>query len=262
MHRSQREQPAPHRTAPHRTAAGRCKRHDETQQRHSARCLGSPVSWRVRCLPAFETAATSASTHAMMPGVGISLVLAVLVAPASSSSGAVPLPPLAPRANLTLDLGAAPRPFPHYWTRSFGSGHALMGTRADWQTHLQLAVDELGLRGLRMHGVLDDDMSVVTDKGTYSWYNIDRVYDHMLSLGVRPVVELSFMPRHLANCSDCPQQSGNPRQCFYAFDLAGSYKGLTQPPQDYNDWYLLVRALAAHLVERHGVAEVSQWHFE
>eukprot|EP01045_Picozoa_sp_COSAG04_P041967 COSAG04_NODE_13024_length_623_cov_1.108779_2_plen_65_part_01 len=59
-------------------------------------------------------------------------------------------------------------------------------------------------------GLLDDDMSVVDDKGEYSWYNIDRVYDHMLSLGVRPIVELSFMPKFLANCSDCPSQGGNP----------------------------------------------------
>lgn len=137
-----------------------------------------------------------------------------------------------------------------------------MGTRADWQAQLRLAVAELGLQGLRMHGVLDDDMSVVNDKGMYSWYNIDRVYDFMLSLNVRPVVELSFMPKYLANCSDCSSKDGNPRQCFYAFSDPGSYKGLTQPPQDYADWYDLIHALATHLTERHGVAEVSQWHFE
>ena len=105
-------------------------------------------------------------------------------------------------------------------------------------------------------------MSVVDDKGEYSWYNIDRVYDHLLSLGVRPIVELSFMPKFLANCSDCPSQQGNPRQCYYAFSSPGSYKGLTQPPQHFGDWYRLVRALAAHLVDRHGIAEVAQWHFE
>jgi len=137
-----------------------------------------------------------------------------------------------------------------------------MGTRADWQGQLRLAVAELGLQGLRMHGVLDDDMSVVNDKGMYSWYNIDRVYDFMLSLNVRPVVELSFMPKYLANCSDCPSKDGNPRQCFYAFGDPGSYKGLTQPPQDFADWYDLIHALATHLTERHGLAEVSQWHFE
>ena len=70
------------------------------------------------------------------------------------------------------------------------------------------------------------------------------------------------MPKFLANCSDCPSQGGNPRQCYYAFSSPGSYKGLTQPPQHFGDWYRLVRALAAHLVDRHGIAEVAQWHFE
>ena len=58
-------------------------------------------------------------------------------------------------AELTLDLGGAGTPFPHYWKRCFGSGHAYLGTRADWQQHLQLAVNELGVQGVRMHGVLD-----------------------------------------------------------------------------------------------------------
>ena len=94
---------------------------------------------------------------------------------------------------LRLDLSQPAAPFTHNWKRSFGSGHALMGTRADWQQHLKLAVHELGVQGLRMHGVLDDDMSVVPVDGygkrkEYSWYNVDRVYDYMLSLGVRPVV--------------------------------------------------------------------------
>ena len=70
------------------------------------------------------------------------------------------------------------------------------------------------------------------------------------------------MPKFLANCSDCPSQGGNPRQCYYAFSSPGSYKGLTQPPQHFGDWYRLVRALAAHLVDRHGLAEVAEWHFE
>ena len=61
---------------------------------------------------------------------------------------------------------------------------------------MQLAVAELGIEGVRMHGVLDDDMSVAkcTDpspdasfgSGCYSFYNIDRVYNQLLSIGVRP----------------------------------------------------------------------------
>eukprot|EP01052_Picozoa_sp_SAG31_P026639 SAG31_NODE_2431_length_5707_cov_2.157810_5_plen_126_part_00 len=97
--------------------------------------------------------------------------------------------------------------------------------------------------------------------GSYSWYNIDRVYDYMLSIGVRPaVVELSFMPRALAECTDCATNST--AKCSYAFQSPGSYKGLVQPPKDYDEWYLLIKALATHLVQRHGLAEVATWRFE
>ena len=80
----------------------------------------------------------------MLPAAALALAAAL---------AAAGRPPLASRVSVTLDLGGPTTPFPHYWTRSFGSGHALMGTRADWQTHLRLAVDELGLQGVRMQCV-------------------------------------------------------------------------------------------------------------
>ena len=49
--------------------------------------------------------------------------------------------------------------------RGLRSGHLLLGTRSDWQRHLKLAQDELGFTGIRGHGLLDDDMSVVPSKG-------------------------------------------------------------------------------------------------
>ncbi len=64
--------------------------------------------------------------------------------------------------NATVDLTAPPAPFAHNWEECVGSGHMLLGTRADWRTHLKLAHDELGMKRIRGHGLLDDDMSVVT----------------------------------------------------------------------------------------------------
>mmetsp|Transcript_34239 Transcript_34239/g.63492 ORF Transcript_34239/g.63492 Transcript_34239/m.63492 type:complete len:554 (-) Transcript_34239:108-1769(-) len=155
--------------------------------------------------------------------------------------------------------------FPHYWKRCFGSGHALLGTRADFREHLRLAVSELGLAGLRFHGTLDDDMSVVAGDGAegeddeYYFYNVDLVYDYLVDLGIRPIVELSFMPRALANCT---VEGGEDEDCPYAFGSPGSYKGVTAPPRNFTRWSALVRGLASHFVERHGLAEVAAWRFE
>jgi hypothetical protein len=89
----------------------------------------------------------------------------------------------------TISLDAAPAAFPHFWEASVGSSHAAMGLRADWRAHLKMATRDCGFKAVRMHGIFDDDMSVVfppctfppcKDHGgtrpppTYSWYTIHR----------------------------------------------------------------------------------------
>ena len=193
-----------------------------------------------------------------------SLVVALLLA---ASARAQPLPP----ATLDVNLSAPSAPFEHVWKRSFGSGHALLATRADWRAHLDLAIAELGLAGLRFHGTLDDDMSVTLDGASYYWYNVDAVYDHLVAKGVTPIVELSFMPAALANCSSGDDDDGGDDDAggdapacadMYVFGDKGGYKGLAAPPKDFDAWRRLVQALASHFVERHGAAEVARWRFE
>ena len=123
------------------------------------------------------------------------------------------------RLTASLDLAATPTAFHHTWEASVGSSHAAMGLREDWRAHLQMAVRDCGFRGIRMHGIFDDDMSVVfppctfppckkhgasggpRPQPTYSWFNVDSLYDFLINqLHIQPVVELSFMPQALAGC--------------------------------------------------------------
>jgi xylan 1,4-beta-xylosidase len=61
---------------------------------------------------------------------------------------------------------------------------------------------EIGFRGVRFHGVLDNDMSIyggarpvnMSREQDFAFYNLDQVYDYLLFVGVRPIVELSFLP--------------------------------------------------------------------
>ena len=57
---------------------------------------------------------------------------------------------------------------------------AVVLTQKQWQEQLERCVAEIGLKGIRMHGVLDDDMSVTPDRRTYHFYNVDRVFDAAL----------------------------------------------------------------------------------
>jgi len=164
----------------------------------------------------------------------------------------------------SIDLSAEASPMPHYWKKCFGSGHTLLGTRSDWQEHMARSASELGVQGLRMHGALDDDLSITPKKGEYHFYSLDIVYDNMLKHGVRPIVELSFMPKALVTCGNESPPKDPTKPCDWAFggDGPGSYRSLSMPPDDFNDWYNLVKAVAAHMVDRHGIAEVSQWKWE
>ena len=147
------------------------------------------------------------------------------------------------------DLAEATTPFPHFWEHTVGSDHARMALRADWRRQLKRAHDELGFRHVRFHGLLSDDIgTVVRDNGRlhYSFFNSDQVIDYLLSIGMRPFVELSFMPAALAS---------GPTTVF-------SYEANVTPPKDYKAWAALIERIVSHWAERYGEKEVSEWPFE
>jgi xylan 1,4-beta-xylosidase len=152
-------------------------------------------------------------------------------------------------AVFTCDLSQAAVPFPHFWEHTVGSDHAPMALRADWQDQLRRCHRELGFRHVRFHGLLSDDMgTLIRHKGRllHSFFNIDQVFDFLLGIGIKPFVELSFMPRALASGSA----------------TVFRYQGWVSPPEDYGAWARLIRKLARHWVERYGVEEVRSWFFE
>jgi xylan 1,4-beta-xylosidase len=85
---------------------------------------------------------------------------------------------------VTVDLTAPTVPFVHNWKECVGSGHMLLGTRADWRAHLKLARDELGFKRIRGHGLFDDDMSAVPNRDISPDktmpYNVDQVFGFLV----------------------------------------------------------------------------------
>lgn len=135
------------------------------------------------------------------------------------------------------------------WEHTVGSGHAPLALRADWREQMRTCHDELGFRHVRFHGLLSDDMGTLIihrDEMFYSFFNADSIFDFLLSIGMRPFVELSFMPRALA--------SGN--------TTVFNYQANVTPPKDFDQWGTFIRRLVSHWVERYGVAEVREWFFE
>jgi len=147
------------------------------------------------------------------------------------------------------DLADATTPFPHFWEHGVGSDHAPMTLRADWQSQLQRSHADLGFQYVRFHELLSDDMGIVGRERNdlrYSFFNIDQSFDFLLSIGMKPFVELSFMPLALA--------SGKKTVFNYAANVT--------PPRDYRKWAALITRLVSHWVQRYGVKEVRTWFFE
>ena len=124
-----------------------------------------------------------------------------------------------------------------------------MALRADWRRQLRRVHDELGFRHVRFHGLLSSDQHVVIRENggfRYSFFTSDQIFDYLQSIGMRPFVELSFMPAALA--------SGN-KTVF-------SYEANVTPPRDYTEWATLIQRVVGHCVERYGPKEVGKWLFE
>lgn len=150
---------------------------------------------------------------------------------------------------MKVDCRQEGKPLPHMWSKCVGAGRACEGLRREWVRQLRETVEDCGFEYIRFHGLLAEDMFVVSKVNgelQYNWYYIDQVYDALLECGIRPIVELGFMPLALA--------SGEGTQFWW--------RGNVTPPADYQEWSRLIEALTRHYVERYGLEEVRKWYFE
>jgi xylan 1,4-beta-xylosidase len=151
--------------------------------------------------------------------------------------------------SFTCDLSQTPIAFEHFWEHTVGSDHAPMALRSDWQAQMQKCHAELGFRHVRFHDLLSDSMGTLVcqeEKLIYSFFNADQIMDFLLAIGMRPFVELSFMPQALASGSE----------------TVFRYKANVTPPKNYKQWESFIHKLTRHWVDRYGLGEVSQWFFE
>ncbi|MGA5356194.1 GH39 family glycosyl hydrolase [Streptomyces purpurascens] len=139
------------------------------------------------------------------------------------------------------------------WRQCVGTGRLDLALRSDYQESLRVLQRDIGFRYIRGHGLLSDGMAV---HRPYEWQgrrhvrhsftHVDQVLDAYLGLGIRPFLELGFMPGELA--------SGE-QTVFW-------WRGNVTPPRSHQEWADLVRALLTHLVDRYGLDEVRTWPVE
>jgi xylan 1,4-beta-xylosidase len=152
---------------------------------------------------------------------------------------------------MIIDAQAASHPFPHFWERMFGSGRAILSLRDSYRHDLSAVKQITDFGYVRFHAIFHDEVGVYDEdaqgRAVYNFSYVDQIYDGLLAAGVRPFVEISFMPNKLA--------AANVLHPFW-------YKPDISPPKDWNRWDALISAFTQHLLDRYGSNEVAQWYFE
>jgi xylan 1,4-beta-xylosidase len=152
--------------------------------------------------------------------------------------------------NINVDINKVAGPKSSVFNECIGAGRANEGLRADWQQQLAMVQKDINFKYIRFHALLHDDMKVYSldkdGKPVYNWQYVDKLYDYLQSVHIRPIVELSFMPADMA--------SGT-KTVFW-------WKANVTKPKSYDQWDELIKKLVAHFQERYGKAEVEKWYFE
>lgn len=157
----------------------------------------------------------------------------------------------AAREIITVDATAPSQPFPHFWEKMFGSGRAILSLRESYWRDLREVKQATDFEFVRFHAIFHDEVGVYGEDPEghpiYNFSYVDQIYDGLLANGVKPFVELSFMPRQLAA-----------KEALHPF----WYKPNVSPPKSWDKWDQLITAFTRHLVERYGADEVAKWYFE
>ncbi len=152
--------------------------------------------------------------------------------------------------------------FNKHYKFCIGSGHAPLALRKDYCEQLKFIHDTLGIERVRFHGIFSDDMNVVRKlsdiipvpgSDRFKDINFSRcgeVYDNVLAAGMKPLVELSFMPKHLGK---------NLNQHVMFYYGSESYSCM---PKDDDEWSAFIKDFIHFLIDRYGKKEVESWLFE
>ena len=146
-----------------------------------------------------------------------------------------------------------------HWQFCVGSGQAKLALRTDYAKQLKYVHDELGIERVRFHGIFDDSMQSYMGLDdfmplpgsknfrNYNFRNIAVAYDNVLAAGMKPWVELSFMPSRLAKSQK---------------KVTVNAEGRCTLPKDDGEWKKFIQAFISFLLHRYGKEEVETWFFE
>ena len=150
--------------------------------------------------------------------------------------------------SIHLNADGETRLLKHTWRNIMTVGCAADLLVGDIQHIVRKMKTEIGFRYIKFSGILSDALHVYHQdnrgKPVYNFAYIDKVFDFLTGIGLKPIIPFSFMPAALAK---------DPTRLLFGH--------LISEPADLAGWRDLVRAVTMHLLERYGEEEVRSWHF-
>lgn len=152
--------------------------------------------------------------------------------------------------DITVNANEVGQELEPYWRKLTTFTRAAEGLRQEWQIQLHELQREISFEYIRFHGIFSDDMMIyqtsLNGEVSYNWTYVDSLIDKLLENGIRPFVELGFMPSDL--------KSTNQTVFWWRANIS--------PPNDIEKWQDLVTAFIRHCINRYSLKEVETWYFE
>jgi len=165
--------------------------------------------------------------------------------PAQVSSASTPTSSIS--CSIQLTANADTQNLKHTWRNVMTVGSASDLLTADIQRMVARMRKEIGFQYIKFNGILSDDLHVYNQASdgspVYNFAYIDKVLDFLISIDLKPIIQLSFMPALLAK---------DPQRRLFNY--------LVSEPVSLTAWSNLVNAVVDHLLQRYADA-VHNWHF-
>lgn len=154
------------------------------------------------------------------------------------------------KSNISINLNQNKENINHNWKLLTTIGRARDGLNNDIQRKLKIIQREIGFKYIRFHGIFDDEMNVYSEdcneKVVLDFLEIEKLFNFLDSINLKPFIELGFMPSKLA------------KEQNQIFDRPT----IISPPRDMNKWNLLIESFINYCISRYGLEEVKTWYFE
>lgn len=162
--------------------------------------------------------------------------------------------PKAIQTHLSVEMDLTADKIPSFQNKQplfIDAGRASSCLRSEMQAQIRLTKNELDFDYIRLRDIFSDDLFIYHEEEdkvpSFNWQYIDIIFDFLVSIKLKPFIEIGFMPRHLASKKQYAGYNFHPNVSF---------------PKSTEKWSLLVSSFMRHCIDRFGLNEVCSWYFD